>query len=119
MTDAVDLAAALATFEEPWSPRTVAASTTTTSGWSARRASSPGTRTPATDEFFLVLTGSLTIRLDDRDVELGPASSTSSRVGCITSRCDGGAEVALISPTETPDNPGDSPGELTADRRLI
>jgi hypothetical protein len=31
---------------------------------------------------------------------------------------EGGAEVVLISPSETP-NTGDSPGELTAERRVV
>ena len=119
MTDVIDLAAALATFEEPWSPRTVAV----LNDYDIRVVRTKGEFTrhshPETDEFFLVLNGSLTIRLDDKDVELGPGQV------CIIPRgvhhqpvSVDGAEVLLISPTETP-NTGDSPGELTAERRLV
>jgi mannose-6-phosphate isomerase-like protein (cupin superfamily) len=54
-----------------------------TSPPSWRRSSSSGNRThgeftrhshPETDEVFLVLSGSLTVRMDDGDVTLGPAS---------------------------------------------
>ena len=41
---------------------------------------------PETDEFFLVLRGRLTIRMDDGDVQLGPARSTSWRGEWTTSR---------------------------------
>ena len=119
MTDAVDLAAALATFQEPWAPRTVAV----LNDYDVRVARTKGEFTrhshPETDEFFLVLNGNLTIRLDDKDVELGPGQA------CVIPRgvhhqpvSVDGAEVLLISPTETP-NTGDSPGELTAERRLV
>ncbi len=72
---------------------------------------------PETDEVFLVLAGSLTIRLDE--VALGPGQL------CVVPRgvqhqpvSIDGAEVLLIEPSETV-NTGDSPGELTADRRLV
>ena len=117
--DAVDLAAALATFEEPWSPRTVAV----LNDYDVRVVRTKGEFTrhshPETDEFFLVLSGSLTIRLDDRDVELGPGQLYVIPRGVHHQPVSpDGAEVVLISPTETP-NTGDSPGELTAERRVI
>ena len=119
MTDAVDLAAALATFEEPWSPRTVAV----LNDYDIRVVRTKGEFTrhshPETDEFFMVLTGRLTIRLDDRDVELGPGQLYVIPRGVHHQPVsEGGAEVVLISPTETP-NTGDSPGDLTAERRLV
>ena len=119
MTDAVDLAAALATFEEPWSPRTVAV----LNDYDIRVVRTKGEFTrhshPETDEFFMVLTGRLTIRLDDRDVELGPGQLYVIPRGVHHQPVsEDGAEVVLISPTETP-NTGDSPGELTAERRLV
>jgi mannose-6-phosphate isomerase-like protein (cupin superfamily) len=119
MTDAVDLAAALATFDEPWSPRTVAV----VNDYDIRVVRTKGEFTrhshPETDEFFMVLTGSLTIRLDDRDVELGPGQLYVIPRGVHHQPVsEGGAEVVLISPSETP-NTGDSPGELTAERRVV
>jgi mannose-6-phosphate isomerase-like protein (cupin superfamily) len=119
MTDAVDLAAALATFDEPWSPRTVAV----VNDYDIRVVRTKGEFTrhshPETDEFFMVLRGSLTIRLDDRDVELGPGQLYVIPRGVHHQPVsEGSAEVVLISPTETP-NTGDSPGELTAERRLV
>jgi mannose-6-phosphate isomerase-like protein (cupin superfamily) len=119
MTDAVDLAAALATFEEPWSPRTVAV----LNDYDIRVVRTKGEFTrhshPETDEFFMVLRGSLTIRLDDRDVELGPGQLYVIPRGVHHQPVsEGGAQVVLISPTETP-NTGDSPGELTAERRVV
>jgi mannose-6-phosphate isomerase-like protein (cupin superfamily) len=119
MTDAVDLAAALANFDEPWSPRTVAV----VNDYDIRVVRTKGEFTrhshPETDEFFMVLTGSLTIRLDDRDVELGPGQLYVIPRGVHHQPVsEGGAQVVLISPTETP-NTGDSPGELTAERRVV
>ena len=119
MTDAVDLAAALATFEEPWSPRTVAV----LNDYDIRVVRTKGEFTrhshPETDEFFLVLKGSLTVRLDDRDVVLGPGQLYVIPRGVHHQPVSlDGAEVVLISPTETP-NTGDSPGALTAERRLV
>ena len=82
----VDLAAVLASFDETWSPRTVA----TLNDYDARVVHTRGEFTPhshpETDELFLVLSGRLTIRLDDGDVTSAPASSTSSRAACGTSR---------------------------------
>jgi mannose-6-phosphate isomerase-like protein (cupin superfamily) len=72
MPDPVDLAAVLATFAEPWQPRTVA----TLNDYDVRVAKFHGEFTrhshPDTDEFFLVLRGSVTIRMDDGEVTLGP-----------------------------------------------
>ncbi len=70
MTQPVDLAAVLSTFKEPWSPRTVA----TLNDFDLRVVKTHGEFTrhshPETDEVFLVLAGSLTIRLDDGEVTL-------------------------------------------------
>lgn len=119
MTAAIDLAQVLSTFEEPWSPRTVAVlndydvRVVKTVGEFVRHAH------PDTDELFLVLTGSLTIRMDDGDVELGPGQM------CVVPRgvahqpvSDEGAHVVLIEPGATV-NTGDNPGDLTAERRVV
>lgn len=118
MTVAIDLAGVLATFEESWSPRTV----TTLNDYDVRvvKAKSEFTRHshPETDEFFLVLRGRLTIRMDDGDVQLGPG-----QIYVVPRGVDHqpvsveGAEVLLIEPSATV-NTGDSPSSLTAERRV-
>ena len=119
MTDAVDLAAVLATFDEPWSPRTVAV----LNDYDVRVVRTKGEFTrhshPETDEFFLVLSGRLTIRLDDGNVTLGPGQLHVVPRGVQHQPVSPeGAEVLLIEPSATV-NTGESPGELTAERRVV
>lgn len=74
---------------------------------------------PETDEVFLVLSGSLTIRMDDGDVTLGPGQLFVVPKG--TSHqpySPDGAEVLLVEPSATV-NTGDTPSELTAGRRVV
>src|SRR3954454_3167872 len=99
MPAAVDLAAALATLSEPWSPRTVA----TLNNYDVRVVKTSGEFTwhshPDTDELFLVLTGSLTIRLDDGDVVLGPGQVYVVPRGARHQPWSAdGAEVLLVEP---------------------
>ena len=118
MTAAIDLAGVLATFEESWSPRTV----TTLNDYDVRVVKAKGEFTrhshPETDEFFLVLRGRLTIRMDDGDVQLGPG-----QIYVVPRGVDHqpvsveGAEVLLIEPSATV-NTGDSPSSLIAERRV-
>jgi len=118
MTAAIDLAGVLATFEESWSPRTV----TTLNDYDVRVVKAKGEFTrhshPETDEFFLVLRGRLTIRMDDGDVQLGPG-----QIYVVPRGVDHqpvsveGAEVLLVEPSATV-NTGDSPSSLTAERRV-
>ncbi|MDK3257444.1 cupin domain-containing protein [Blastococcus capsensis] len=72
MPSPVDLPAVLATIDQPWSPRTVAV----LDDYDLRVVHTRGEFTrhshPETDEVFLVLSGSLTIRMDDGDLTLGP-----------------------------------------------
>ncbi|HEY6794255.1 MAG TPA: cupin domain-containing protein [Kineosporiaceae bacterium] len=115
---AVSLAAVLDTFDEVWSPRTVA----TVNDYDVRVVRTLGEFTrhshPETDEFFLVLTGSLTIRLDDGDVTLGPGEAYVVPRGVAHQPVSsGGATVLLLEPGTTV-NTGDTPGELTAPRHL-
>jgi len=108
----------LATFEESWSPWTV----TTLNDYDVRVVKAKGEFTrhshPETDEFFLVLRGRLTIRMDDGDVQLGPGQiyvvprGTDHQPVSVE-----GAEVLLIEPSATV-NTGDSPSSLTAERRV-
>ncbi|NYJ06515.1 cupin domain-containing protein [Petropleomorpha daqingensis] len=119
MPDPVDLAAVLATFTEPWQPRTVA----TLNDYDIRVVKVHGEFTrhthPDTDEFFLVLSGSMTIRLDDGDVTLGPGQVYVVPRGTAHQPVSpDGAEVVLVEPSETV-NTGDNPGALTAERRVV
>ena len=119
MADPIDLASALATFDEPWQPRTVA----TLNDYDVRVAKTLGEFTwhthPDTDEFFLVVSGSLTIRLQDDEVTLGPGQvyvvPRGVRHQPVSSE---GAHIVLIEPSETI-NTGDSPSALTARRRPL
>ena len=74
---------------------------------------------PETDDFFLVLSGRLTIQLRDRDVELGPGELFVVSAGVEhCPRSDDGAEILLIEPRGTA-NTGDAGGELTAEEREL
>jgi mannose-6-phosphate isomerase-like protein (cupin superfamily) len=74
---------------------------------------------PDTDDFFLVLDGRLTIRLRDRDVELGPGELFVVPAGVEhCPRADEEAHILLIEPRGTV-NTGDAGGELTATEREI
>jgi len=115
----VDLAAVLSEFEEPWSPRTVAR----LNDYDVRVVKTKGEFTrhshPETDEAFLVLTGSLTIRLDDSEVTLGPGQLYVVPRGVHHRPVSvDGADVLLIEPSATV-NTGDSPGELTAESKPL
>ncbi len=117
MDQPVELATALARFEEPWSPHTVA----TLNDYDIRVVKTRGEFTrhshPETDEVFLVMNGSLTIRLDDGDVTLGPGQLYVIPRGVHHQPVSvDGAEVVLIEPSTTV-NTGDTPSELTAERR--
>ncbi len=119
MPSSVDLAHILSGFTEPWSPRTVA----TLNDYDVRVVHTRGEftrhRHPETDEFFLVLSGRLTIRMDDGDVDLGPGQLFVVPKGLHHQPVSAdGAQVLLIEPSATV-NTGDNPGELTAPRRVV
>ena len=119
MTDPVDLQAVLSTLSEPWSPRTVAVM----NDYDVRVVRTHGEFTwhshPETDELFLVLSGSLTIRLDDGEVVLGPGQLHVVPQGVRHQPYSAdGAEVVLVEPSVTV-NTGDTPSELTAERRVV
>ena len=72
-----------------------------------------------TDDFFLVLSGHLTIHLRDRDIELDPGELFVVPRG--VEHCPESAEeahVLLIEPDGTV-NTGDAGGELTAEPRRL
>ena len=113
----IDLATVLASFEEPWAPRTV----TTVNDYDVRVVKTRGEFTahthPETDEFFLVLRGQLTIRMDAGDVRLGPGQVYVVPRGVRHQPVSPqGAEVLLFEPSTTV-NTGDTPSNFTADRR--
>lgn len=119
MRSPLELSAALATFTETWAPRTVA----TVNDYDVRVFKALGEFTrhthPDTDEFFLVLEGELTIRMDDGDVTLrGGQVFVVPRGVAHQPFSEGGASALLLEPTETV-NTGDSPSELTAGRRTL
>jgi len=118
MTEPIDLPAALARIDEPWSPRTVAV----LNDYDIRVVKTKGEFTrhshPETDEVFFVLSGSLTIRLDDDELTLGPGQLYVVPRGVPHQPVSAaGGEVVLIEPSMTI-NTGDTPSELTAERRL-
>ena len=82
----VDLADALSTLDQPWQPLTVAV----LNDYDVRVVKVLGEFTrhshPETDELFLVLSGSLTIRMDAGDVVVKPGQLTSCRKALRTSR---------------------------------
>jgi mannose-6-phosphate isomerase-like protein (cupin superfamily) len=116
---AVDLAAILAAFTEPWAPRTVA----TLNDYDVRVVKTSGEfsrhRHPETDELFLVLSGRLTIRMDAGDVDLEPGDLYVVPRGLHHQPVSrDGAEVLLIEPSATV-NTGDTPSEFTRRRVVV
>jgi mannose-6-phosphate isomerase-like protein (cupin superfamily) len=119
MAAPVDLDAVFSTIVEPWSPRTVAVM----NDYDIRVVRTHGEFTshshPETDEFFLVLKGCLTIRLDDGEVRLGPGQMYIVPKGERHQPFSAeGAEVLLIEPSDTV-NTGDTPSHHTAERRVV
>lgn len=114
---AIDLAAKLATFSAHWQPRTVAQF----NGHDVMVVKVKGEfvwhKHDDTDDFFLVLSGRLAIRLRDGEVLLGPGELFIVPKG--VEHCPMASEeahVLLIEPTGTP-NTGDP--ESAQPRRVI
>jgi mannose-6-phosphate isomerase-like protein (cupin superfamily) len=115
----IDLAESLSTLTEPWSPLTVALM----NDYDVRVVRTHGEFTwhshPDTDELFLVVAGSLTIRLESGEVVLGPGQLHVVPKGVRHQPySELGAEVVLIEPSATV-NTGDTPSHLTAERRVV
>ena len=119
MTEQRNIDEVLASITEHWSPRTVAV----VNDYDVRVVKVQGEFTrhshPETDELFLVLSGALTIRMDEGDVHLGagdvyvvPRGRQHQPVA------EKETTVLLVEPSETV-NTGDSPSDLTAERRLV
>ncbi len=108
MSDAINLAAKLASFFEHWSPRTV----TRFNGLDVMVVKVLGEfvwhKHDDTDDFFLVLQGRLDIQLRDRTISLGPGELYVVPKGlelCPMAREE--THLLLIEPTGTP-NTGDA-----------
>lgn len=106
--EAVNLAQKLASFSEHWSPRTVA----TFNGHDVMVVKVKGEfvwhHHDDTDDFIMVLSGRLTIRMREGDVELGPGELFVVPVGVEhQTYAEDEAELLLIEPSGTP-NTGDA-----------
>ncbi len=113
------LNAVLADLDEHWSPRTVAV----VNDYDVRVVKVLGEFAwhshPETDEFFLVLSGSLAIRMDDGEVVLGPGDTFVVPRGCRHQpQADAETTLLLFEPSATV-NTGDAPGSFTAPRLVI
>ena len=114
---AINLADKLAQFNEHWAPRTVAEF----NGHDIMVVKVKGEfvwhHHDDTDDFFLVLNGRMTVRMRDRDVELGPGEMFVVPVGVEhQTYAEEEAELLLIEPSGTP-NTGDA--ETAATRTSI
>jgi mannose-6-phosphate isomerase-like protein (cupin superfamily) len=114
---AVNLAAKLSTFREYWAPRVVAEF----NGHDVMVVKVKGEfrwhQHEDTDDFFLVLSGRITVRMHEGDVSLGPGELFVVAKGvqhCPVAEDE--AHLLLIEPTGTP-NTGDR--TTAAERRLI
>lgn len=110
--------AVLSELAEYWSPRTIAV----VNDYDVRVVKVHGEfsphRHPETDEFFLVLSGQLTIRMDDGDVRLGQGDTFVVPRGHLHQpTAETETTVLLFEPSSTV-NTGDSPGPLTSERRV-
>ena len=113
-TEPVDLGAKLALFSEHWSPKTVAE----LNDYEVKVVKVKGDFVwhthEDTDELFLVLAGTLTIQLRDRDVVLGPGQLFVVPRGVEhCPRADDEVSAVLIEPKGVV-NTGDAGGPLTA-----
>ena len=118
MRDKVNLAETLATFDEPFSPRIVGRYNGNKLQVAKTRGEFVWHAHPDTDDFFLVVAGQLTIKLRDREIELGPGDLYVVPAGvehCPVS--EEGAEILLIESDGTP-NTGDSGVEAAPEIEL-
>jgi mannose-6-phosphate isomerase-like protein (cupin superfamily) len=120
VNDKLELAAALATFDEPYAPRIVARMNDYKLMVVKAQGEFVWHSHPETDDVFLVLGGELVIDLRDRSVTLGPGELFVVPRGIEhRPRSTAGAEVLLIEPAGTV-NTGDAPpGDLTAPEREL
>ena len=114
MTTPVDLAVAFARFTEQWQPHTIAR----LNDYDVRIAKVQGEFTwhahPETDEFFLVVDGTLVLQLRDGDVTLTPGQLYVVPKGVEhCPKAESECQILMVEPTATV-NTGDlPPNELT------
>lgn len=118
-TQPKNLEAVLSEVPEHWSPRTIA----TVNDYDVRVVKVLGDFTehthPETDEFFLVLSGRLTIRTNAGSVELSTGDTYVVPKGQTHQPCaDVETTVLLFEPSATV-NTGDTPSSLTAPRTVV
>jgi mannose-6-phosphate isomerase-like protein (cupin superfamily) len=119
VTEQVDLAGALATFDEAFQPRIVGYYNDNKIMIGKIRGEFVWHSHPDTDDFFLVLDGKLTIQLRDRDVELAPGELFVVPRGVEhCPKADDEAHILLIEPVGTP-NTGDSTEREAAPERTL
>jgi len=119
VTEKVDLAEALASFDEPFQPRIVGRYNDSKIMVAKIRGEFVWHSHPDTDDFFLVLDGKLTIQLRDRDVELGPGELFVVPRGVEhCPKAEDEAHIVLIEPVGTP-NTGDSTEREPAPERAL
>jgi mannose-6-phosphate isomerase-like protein (cupin superfamily) len=118
MTTSVDLSSKLASFDEPWQPRTVSVFNDHDVMVAKLRGEYHWHTHPDTDDFFLVLTGQLEIDLEDGStVSLAAGQLSVVKRGVShRPRAIGEAHILLIEPSGTP-NSGDP--ATAAPRRVI
>jgi mannose-6-phosphate isomerase-like protein (cupin superfamily) len=119
MSDKINLAAKLALLDEPYKPGVVGY----LNDYKLQIVKVKGPfvwhKHDDTDDFFLVISGHLTIHLRDRDVELEPGELFVVPRG--VEHCPDASqetEVLLIEPDGTV-NTGDAGGEMTAEPRIL
>jgi mannose-6-phosphate isomerase-like protein (cupin superfamily) len=114
-----NLDAVLETISEHWSPRTFAVVNDDDVRLVKVRGEFTRHSYPDTDEFFLVLSGSLTIKLDGEEVVLAPGDSYVVPRGTYHQPiAPTETAILLFEPRETV-NTGDTPSPLTSERRLV
>ena len=103
---------------EHWSPRTVAV----VNDYDVRVVKAQGEFTrhshPETDEFFLVLSGELTIKMDDGNVVLSAGDSFVVPQGRFHQPWSPAESTLLLFEPSGTVNTGDTPSNLTAARRV-
>src|SRR5439155_15787040 len=115
----MNLEAALSSITEYWSPRTIAV----VNDYDVRVVKVLGEFTrhshPDTDELFLVISGNLTIRMDEEDVALGAGDLyVVPRGRYHQPAAEAETTVLLFEPSATV-NTGDTPSDLTTERHTI
>jgi mannose-6-phosphate isomerase-like protein (cupin superfamily) len=118
--DKVNLDEAFATLDQPFRPLIVAEFNDNKVMVARTKGAFVWHKHDDTDDLFIVLRGSLTIQLRDRDDVLGPGEMFVVPRGVEhCPRSDGGAELLLIEPRGTVNTGDAEPSALTAPERRL